>query len=82
MARYVLKICGEEVENQVRILRTCTDMESGIEASIHAVADKLKEKTSEGVLLLDARNAFNLQNIKIAIHNIQHLWPPMHTFPQ
>ena len=55
-------------------------MESGIEASIHAVADKFKEETSEGVLLVDAKNAFNLLNIKVAIHNVQHLCPPMYTF--
>ena len=80
MARCVLKVCGEEVQNQAGTLQTCAGMESGIEASIHAVADKFKEETSEGVLLVDAKNAFNLLNIKVAIHNVQHLCPPMYTF--
>ena len=44
MARCVLKVCGEEVQNQAGTLQTCAGMESGIEASIHAVADKFKRR--------------------------------------
>ena len=63
-----------------RMQLTCAGMESGIEAAIHAVANKYKESSCEGILFVDAENAFNKLNRQVAINNIQYLCPPMHNF--
>ena len=61
-------------------LQTCTGIESGIEAAIHAMKSSYKEKWCEVVMLVDADNAFNRLNRKLALENIQKLCPPIHLY--
>ena len=63
------------------ILQTCAGLQSGIEASIHAIREIFeKEPTTEAVLLVDAENAFNKLNRKAALHNVKQLCPPFYKF--
>ena len=61
-------------------LQTCTGVEAGIEAAIHAMAKTFKKEECEAVLLVDADNAFNKLNRKAALHNIERTCPGLYTF--
>ncbi len=46
---------------------------------MHAVRTSFESDDNEGVLLVDASNAFNSLNRQVALHNIQRLCPPLAT---
>jgi ribonuclease HI len=56
-------------------LQTCAGLKAGIEASIHAMRRVYEEETTEGILLVDAENAFNNLNRQVALHNIKNYAP-------
>ena len=45
----------------------------------HVVRDAFQNSDTEAVLLVDASNAFNSLNRKIALHNIRFICPPLAT---
>ena len=45
---------------------------SGIDASIHSIRNFFNGSDSDGILLVDAENAFNLLNRRVVLHNIQY----------
>ena len=53
----------------------CADHEAGAEAAIHAMQQIRDEESIEGILLIDASNAFNSLNRRVALHNIQIVCP-------
>ena len=55
-------------------------VQSGIEASIHAMKAIFEEETTEAILLVDGENAFNKLNRKAALHNIKQLCPTFHRY--
>ena len=61
-------------------LQTCAGLKSGIEASIHAMRKIFERDETEGLLLVDAENAFNNLNRKVALHNIKELCPSFSRF--
>ena len=61
-------------------LQTCAGIAGGIEASIHAMRRMYEDNNTEGILLVDASNAFNALNRKAALHNIQYTCPELSTF--
>ena len=60
--------------------QTCAGIPGGIEASIHAMREMYDDPNTEGVLLVDASNAFNALNRKTALRNIQYTCPEFATF--
>ena len=58
----------------------CTGIRSGIEAAVHMTETAWSEDTTEAILLVDADNAFNRLNRKVALHNIRELCPFLHTY--
>ena len=52
-------------------LQTCAGLAGNIEASIHAMRQIYENEETEGILLVDATNAFNALNRKAALHNVQ-----------
>ena len=65
----------EDILNAAGPLQTCAGLQSGIEASIHAMRKIFDKESTEAVLLVDAENAFNLLNRRAALHNIKELCP-------
>ena len=57
----------------------CGGQISGIEAAVHAVRTAFESDENEAVLLIDATNAFNSLNRKVALQNIRRLCPPLAT---
>ena len=51
----------------------------GVESAMHAVWLHFLLDNTEGILLVDASNAFNALNCIVALHNIHHIYPPLAT---
>ena len=61
-------------------IQVCAGHEAGAEAAIHAMQqvgeeENTEEENTEGILLIDASNAFNSLNRQVALHNILLLCP-------
>ena len=52
-------------------LQVCACHSAGAEAAIHAMSQVFEEEGTDGILLIDASNAFNQMNRAVAMHNIQ-----------
>ena len=52
-------------------LQVCAGHSAGSEAAIHAMSQVFVEGGTDGILLIDASNAFNRMNRSDALHNIQ-----------
>ena len=51
-------------------------LKGGAESAIHAMKDIFESESSDGVILVDASNAFNSLNRQAVLHNIQYICPP------
>ena len=58
-------------------LQLCAGHTSGCEAAVHAMSDIFDEEENDGLLLIDASNAFNAMNRSVLLHNIGYICPPM-----
>ena len=56
-------------------IQVCAGHEAGAEAAIHAMQSIFDKDNTQGILLIDATNAFNSLNRKVAMHNILILCP-------
>ena len=54
--------------------------EGGVEAAAHAMRDLYNNDETQGILFVDAENAFNSMNRITALHNIQRLCPIISTY--
>ena len=61
------------------VRQLCVGQQAGCEAAIHALRCIYDLPTSEAILLVDASNAFNNLNRKVALLNIQHSCPSLAT---
>ena len=61
-------------------LQLCTGVKAGCEAASHAMNEIFDEAETDGVLLVDASNAFNALNRAALLHNIQYVCPPLATY--
>ena len=64
-----------EVELLFGPLQLAAGHMSGIDAAIHSMRNFFNDSDSGGVLLVDAENAFNLLNGRVALYNIQYSCP-------
>ena len=56
-------------------IQVCASHQAGAESAIHAMCSIFQEESTEGVLPIDASNAFNLLNRQVALYNILTLCP-------
>ena len=61
----------EEIKEAAGPLQVCAGHSTGSEAAIHAMSQVFVEEGTDGILLIDASNAFNQMNRSAALHNIQ-----------
>ena len=80
MAKAVVKVLQNDIQQAAGPLQTCAGLDGGIEATIHAMSKAYHDTTSEALLLVDADNAFNSLNRANALKNIQSLCPPFYNF--
>ena len=75
IGKTVAKAFKEDIQNSCGPLQTCTGIQSGIEAAIHAVKNIFLQDDCEAVLLVDADNAFNRLNREVALKNVGQICP-------
>ena len=61
-------------------LQLCVGIESGVEANVHSMREIFAEDDTEGVIQVDANNAFNTFNRSVLLHNIWILCPEIATY--
>ena len=79
IAKAILRVVRDDVKEAVGPLQTCAGFEAGCEAAVHALNQIWDSEDTEGMLLVDATNAFNTLNRKAALHNIQATCPAIST---
>jgi hypothetical protein len=82
VGKAVMGILKTDIEEVTGPLQTCAGLKSGIEAAVHATRLQWNQESCEAVLQVDAENAFNKLNRKVALHNIKTLCPPLYIFLQ
>ena len=58
-------------------VQLCAGLQAGCEAGVHALRSLFADEDTEGVLLVDASNAFNALNRRLTLLNSQVVCPPM-----
>ena len=75
MRRIVGKTIGsvlkDDIQEAAGPLQVSTGLKGGAEAAIHSMREIFSEEGCDGVILVDASNAFNRLNRSVALHNIQ-----------
>ena len=56
-------------------LQVSSGYEAGSEAAIHSMKAIFEDDQAQGIILVDARNAFNTMNRKVALQNIRIIFP-------
>ena len=70
IAKAVLSITRDDVQDAAGSLQLCAEQISGIKAAVHAVRNLFECDDTEAVLLVDASNAFNSLNRQVALQKI------------
>ena len=58
-------------------VQVCAGQQAGCEAAVHAINQLFQEDETDGVILVDAANAFNSINRRSLLHNIKIFCPAM-----
>ena len=69
-----------ETQNATGPMQTCAGARNGVEAAVHTMSGFFDDSTTEGILFVDADNAFNSLNRQAALHNISFICPEISTF--
>ena len=75
LGKCVMNIAKNDVAKASGSLQLCAGQKSGSEATIHAMHTIYEDDDTDGVLLIDASNAFHALNRQAALHNMRALCP-------
>ena len=77
IGKTIMSVSGEKVQEAVGALQLCGGQPAGVESAIHAMRGFLDADDSDGVLLIDADNAFNRVNRATVLWNVQFICPAL-----
>ena len=77
ISKAIISVVRWDVENVAGVLQKCGGFPTGMEAAMHGMQETYEDNDTEGVLLIDAKNAFNSLKRAVTIHNIQRLCPAL-----
>ena len=80
VGKVVVSNIREDIIKAAGPLQTCAGLKAGIEATVHAMRTIYEDDGTEGILLVDAENAFNQLNRRAALHNIKQLCPNFYRY--
>ena len=77
LGKVILATIGDEIQEAAGALQVCAGQQAGCEAAVHAMREISEDPNTDAILLVDASNAFNTLNRKVALLNIQKKCPPL-----
>ncbi len=77
IAKAVLSVVGDDVQEVTGTRQLCGGQTSGIEAGVHSIRRAFEGNNAEAALLVDAANAFNSLNRAVALQNVRKLCPSL-----
>ena len=77
IGKAIARVLSHEIQEATGPLQTCSGYLSGFEAAVHAMHQVFEDSDAEGVILVDATNAFNCLNRQNALINIKNLCPAL-----
>ena len=80
ISKAIVRVIKEEIKLAAGTVQLAAGQLGGCEAAIHALKDHFESDSCEAVLLLDASNAFNSMNRKLALHNSAFYCPGLSMF--
>ena len=80
VGRSVVQHLKSEIIEAAGPLQLASGQQGGNEAAVHAMNNIFSDDGTEGVLLADAQNAFNVLNRATALTNLRFLCPPLSYF--
>ena len=80
IAKLLIGLIKDDIITAAGPLQTCAGLKGGIEAAIHAMRQTYEKSDTEAMLLVDAENAFNNINRKVALQNIKQICPPFYQY--
>ena len=75
IGKAIMSVAILDVQKAAGPLQLCAGQSAGVEAAVHAMRDFYEDDESEGVLLVDADNAFNKIN-REAVLGTRSLFAP------
>ena len=70
MGKAILSVISEDIQQVASTYQLCAGQKGGCEAAVHAMRNFLERDDTEGLLFVDATNAFNTLNREAALRNI------------
>ena len=80
IGKAVTHVLKAEMRDAAGGLQLCVSHEGGVEAGIHGMKEIYDDEETQGVIQVDANNAFNTINRGVLLHNIRVLCPELATF--
>ena len=77
IGKAVLHVLSQEVKDAAGVDNMCTGQFAACEAIVHAMKSAFEGEAADGLLLVDADNAFNRLNRKVALLNMRHICPSL-----
>ncbi len=69
LGKVILATIGNNIQEAAGPLQVCAGQQAGYEAAVHAMREISDDSNTDAVLLVDASNAFNTLNRKVALLN-------------
>ena len=79
VGKAILTVVKHDILQAAGPLQLCAGQNGGCEAAVHAMNKVFQEPSTDAVILVDASNAFNNINRRIALFNIQRICPAIAT---
>ena len=77
VGKAVMKVVKSDLQNAIGTTQLCAGQDAGCEAAIQAMEHIFAEESTEGMILVDATNAFNTLNRKVTLLNCDKICPAM-----
>ena len=77
ICKAVMKVIEWDVRKVTAPLQLCVGIPSACEAAVHSMEKALMQQDVQGLLLVDASNAFNSLNRQAALHNVPIICPAL-----
>ena len=78
MGRLTGRIIRQDLTSLGGNIQLCLGQKCGIEHAIHSLRDSFDDPENEAILLIDAKNAFNVLNRRTTLENVKALCPSLH----